>query len=75
MREDLPTYRDSTLEAMEQVSRHESVTVTGDSKALFIACSRLPTLVWRRGCVGIPIWSYITATAWAANPTMAGSAG
>jgi maleate isomerase/arylmalonate decarboxylase len=44
-------------------------TVTPHSKALFIGCSQLPTLGLvpeLRQRLGIPVWSSITATAWAA---------
>jgi maleate cis-trans isomerase len=45
-------------------------TVTPRSKALFIACSQLPTrgiLEELRRRLGIPVWSSISATAWAAS--------
>ena len=44
-------------------------TVTPQSKALFIACSQLPTLktvAALRETLDIPVWSSIQATAWAA---------
>lgn len=45
-------------------------TVTPRSQALFIACSQLPTrgvLQELRARLGIPVWSSISATAWAAS--------
>jgi maleate cis-trans isomerase len=45
-------------------------TVTPRSRALFIACSQLPTLGIiepLRERLGIPVWSSIRATAWAAS--------
>ncbi len=45
-------------------------TATPRSKALFIACSQLPTrgvLEELRQRLGIPVWSSISATAWAAS--------
>jgi maleate cis-trans isomerase len=54
----------------EQVLELALATVRPQSKALFIACSQLPTLEilpkLRRN-LGIPVWSSIAATAWAAN--------
>lgn len=50
-------------------------TVTAKSQALFIACSQLPTLGILdelREKLGIPVWSSISATAWAASQAMAG---
>jgi maleate cis-trans isomerase len=58
----------------EEVSEKALTTVTPRSQALFIACSQLPTLnvvPALRARLGIPIWSSITATAWAANRMMA----
>lgn len=53
----------------EQVFEKALATVTPASGALFIACSQLPTLevvpALRRR-LGIPVWSSIGATAWAA---------
>jgi len=49
-------------------------TVTPRSRALFIACSQLPTLEIidaLRTRLGIPVWSSIRATAWAASAAMA----
>jgi maleate cis-trans isomerase len=51
-------------------------TVTPRSRALFIACSQLPTraiLEPLRRKLGIPVWSSISATAWAAARAMAGT--
>jgi maleate cis-trans isomerase len=48
-------------------------TVTPRSKALFIACSQLPTrgiLEPLRKKLRIPVWSSISATAWAAERAM-----
>ena len=50
-------------------------TVTPQSQALFIACSQLPTLgilEHLRSKLGIPVWSSISATGWAAARAMAG---
>jgi len=49
-------------------------TVTPRSRSLFIACSQLPTLgvlPTLRARLGIPVWSSISATAWAASRAMA----
>ena len=49
-------------------------TVTSSSKALFVACSQLPTLhavPQLRRDLRIPVWSSIAATAWAAARAMA----
>ena len=54
----------------EQVEELALATVTPRSKALFIACSQLPTfeVVPRlRERLGIPVWSSIQATAWVAR--------
>ena len=48
-------------------------TVAPDTRALFIACSQLPTLdvvPALRVRLGIPVWSSISATAWAASRTL-----
>jgi maleate isomerase len=53
----------------DQVLELARRTVTPRSKSLFVACSQLPTLdvVARlRAELGIPVWSSILATAWAA---------
>jgi maleate cis-trans isomerase len=54
----------------EQVMELALATVMPHSQALFIACSQLPTLgiipTLRRN-LGIPVWSSIAATAWAAD--------
>ena len=58
----------------DQVREKAESTVTARSKALFIACSQLPTahaVPDLRLQFGIPVWSSITATAWAANQLMA----
>jgi maleate cis-trans isomerase len=52
-------------------------TVTPRSKALFIACSQLPTIgiiAALRARLGIPVWSSVGATAWAGTRAVAGSA-
>jgi maleate cis-trans isomerase len=49
-------------------------TVTRRSRALFIACSQLPTLeilASLRRELGIPVWSSVSATAWAAERALA----
>jgi maleate cis-trans isomerase len=49
-------------------------TVTPGSKSLFIACSQLPTmgiLETLRERFGIPVWSSISATAWASSRAVA----
>ena len=51
-----------------QVWEKALATVTPQSRALFIACSQLPTLdiiVPLRERLGVPVWSSIRATAWA----------
>jgi maleate cis-trans isomerase len=56
-----------------QVGEKALATVTQRSQALFIACSQSPTMsVIPALCeqLGIPVWSSITATAWAANRIM-----
>jgi maleate cis-trans isomerase len=57
----------------DQVREKALATVTPDSQALFIACSQLPTLnvvPGLRDQLGIPVWSSISATAWAAHRMM-----
>jgi maleate cis-trans isomerase len=57
----------------DQVLELARRTVTPQSKSLFLACSQLPTInvVARlRGEFGIPVWSSIQATAWAASKTL-----
>ena len=59
-----------------QVWEKALATVTPQSRALFIACSQLPTLdiiVPLRGRLGIPVWSSIRATAWAMARMLAAS--
>lgn len=54
----------------QQVLELALATVTPRSRALFIACSQLPTLGIiepLRKRLGIPVWSSIRATAWAAS--------
>ena len=58
----------------DQVREKALATVTKDSRALFVACSQLPTLravPALRARLGIPVWSSIGATAWVANRAMA----
>jgi maleate cis-trans isomerase len=53
----------------DQVLELARRTVTPQSKSLFVACSQLPTLdviSQLRAELGIPVWSSIQATAWAA---------
>jgi maleate cis-trans isomerase len=62
----------------EQVFDLALKTVTPRSRALFIACSQLPTLdiIDRlRARLGIPVWSSIRATAWAASAALAPAVG
>jgi maleate cis-trans isomerase len=57
----------------DQVLELARRTVTPQSKSLFVACSQLPTInvVARlRAELGIPVWSSIQATAWAASKTL-----
>jgi len=54
----------------DEVREKALATVTPDSRSLFIACSQLPTLgivPELRDRLGIPVWSSIRATAWAAQ--------
>lgn len=58
----------------DQVREKALATVTDASQALFIACSQLPTLTVvpeLRDKLGIPVWSSIQATAWAAERVLA----
>ncbi len=58
----------------EQVLDKALATVTPRSRALFIACSQLPTLTVLpvlRAQLGFPVWSSIQATAWAADRALA----
>ena len=57
-----------------QVLEKALATVTPHSRALFIACSQLPTLniiAPLRERLGIPVWSSIRATAWAVSRRLA----
>jgi maleate cis-trans isomerase len=57
----------------DQVLELARRTVTPRSKSLFVACSQLPTInvVARlRAELGIPVWSSIQATAWAASEAL-----
>jgi maleate cis-trans isomerase len=61
-----------------QVLEKALATVTPQSRALFIACSQLPTLniiVPLRERLGIPVWSSIRATAWAVSRRLAAQDG
>ncbi len=54
----------------DQVREKALATVTDRTRSLFIACSQLPTLNLvpeLRERLGIPVWSSIQATAWAAD--------
>ena len=56
-----------------QVENLALATVKPESKALFIACSQLPTLPIIAGLrkrLGIPVWSSIQATAWSGARVM-----
>ena len=58
----------------DQVREKALATVTDRSRSLFIACSQLPTLNLvpeLRERLGIPVWSSIQATAWAADRALA----
>lgn len=74
----LASFRCATIEELgsvtsDQVRELALRTVTPDSKALFIACSQLPTIDIMdelRQRLGIPVWSSISATAWAAARTV-----
>ena len=57
-----------------QVLEKALATVTPRSRALFIACSQLPTLnivVPLRERLGMPVWSSIRATAWSVSRRLA----
>jgi len=77
--ETLESLRCATVEALGRVTEAEVEalalrSVTPRSKALFIACSQLPTLGIIDGLrrrLGIPVWSSISATAWAASRALA----
>jgi maleate cis-trans isomerase len=61
----------------QQVLDLALATVTPRSKALFIACSQLPTIgiiEALRARLGIPVWSSVGATAWAGTRALADSA-
>jgi maleate cis-trans isomerase len=58
----------------EQVLELALLTVTPQSKSLFVACSQLPTLnvvAKLRAQLDIPVWSSIQATAWAGAKALA----
>lgn len=77
----LDSFECQTVEELGAVTREEVMelalrTVTPRSKSLFIACSQLPTLGIiepLRERLGIPVWSSISATAWAASRALAAS--
>jgi maleate cis-trans isomerase len=57
----------------DQVLELARRTVTPQSKSLFVACSQLPTInvvAQLRSELGIPVWSSIQATAWAASEAL-----
>ena len=58
----------------DRVREKALATVSEGTKALFIACSQLPTLhvvPELRARLGIPVWSSIQATAWATERALA----
>lgn len=71
----LNSFECQTTDALGQVTAEEVAalarqTARPDHDALFIACSQLPTLdilAPLRRSLGIPVWSSIAATAWAAS--------
>ena len=73
--ETLDSFYCETTAALGRITEDEVrdkalATVTPRSRALFIACSQLPTLnvvPELRARLGIPVWSSISATAWAAS--------
>ena len=75
----LDSFECQTIDEFGAVTREEVMelalkTVTPRSKSLFIACSQLPTLGIiepLRERLGIPVWSSISATAWAASRALA----
>jgi maleate isomerase len=80
----LKSFNCEDTEALGRVSEQQVMdlalaTVTPQSRALFIACSQLPTLNILeplRQKLGIPVWSSISATAWAihsGDPSIAAS--
>lgn len=74
----LDSFLCETTDALGRVTEDEVrekalATVTKDSRALFIACSQLPTLhvvPELQDRLGIPVWSSIRATAWAVERAM-----
>jgi maleate cis-trans isomerase len=75
----LDSFECQTIDELGAVTREQVMelalkTVTPQSKSLFIACSQLPTLGIiepLRERLGIPVWSSISATAWAASRALA----
>jgi maleate cis-trans isomerase len=80
--ETLKSFRCRTTEELGRITAQQVFdlalsTVTPNSKALFIACSQLPTIgiiETLRTRLGIPVWSSVGATAWAGRRALAGSA-
>ncbi len=77
--ERLSSFECETIEELGAVTEQQVLdkaleTVTPRSRALFIACSQLPTLKIidaLRARLGISVWSSIRATAWAASAAVA----
>lgn len=77
--ERLESFLCETTEALGRISEAQVMelalaTATPRSEALFIACSQLPTLgiiAPLRQQLAIPVWSSISATAWAATRALA----
>ena len=75
----LESFECQTIDELGAVTREEVAelairTATPRSKSLFIACSQLPTLgiiELLRARLRIPVWSSISATAWAASRALA----
>lgn len=78
----LASFKAQTTEELGRITEAQVMdlalrTVTPRSQALFIACSQLPTrgiLEPLRRKLGIPVWSSISATAWAAARVLAAEA-
>jgi len=77
----LDSFLCGTVDALGQITEAQVrekalATVTPASRALFIACSQLPTLTILpelRARLAIPAWSSISATAWAVDRVMEGA--
>jgi maleate cis-trans isomerase len=71
----LSSFECATTEALGRITQADVLersraTVTAKSKALFIACSQLPTaniVTGLRAELKMPVWSSIVATGWLAN--------